>query len=166
MCTRQPDGTVDMEPANLTRTCTLPAEKVSLPYCQNKQVARYHLYAKDNIQLPAGTPVEADLGYRIQIKPGLMVHTFAPAGLTGVQLVILPPYNQKISIGATICSSMVTRGPGESREVQPLTRKRIRKERKHPVSTHTNYSRIMEQLGLKKTICFFWLYVCLVLGVC
>ncbi|MCP3668654.1 MAG: hypothetical protein GY696_40265, partial [Gammaproteobacteria bacterium] len=41
VCTRQPDGTVDMEPANLTRICTLPAEKVSLPYCQNKQAARY-----------------------------------------------------------------------------------------------------------------------------
>ena len=49
VCTRQPDGTVDMEPANLTRMCTLPAEKVSLPYCQNKQAARYHLR---NIQLP------------------------------------------------------------------------------------------------------------------
>ncbi len=86
VCTRRPDGTVDMEPADLTRMCTLLAEKVSLPYRQNKQAARYHLYAKENIQLPAETAVEADLGYRIQLKPGLTVHMFAPAELTGRQI--------------------------------------------------------------------------------
>ena len=63
VCTRRQDGTVDMEPTNLTRMCTLLKEKVSLPYPQNKQAARYHLYAKENIRLPAGTAVEADLGY-------------------------------------------------------------------------------------------------------
>ncbi len=63
VCTRRQDGTVDMEPTNLTRMCTLLKEKVSKPYRQNKQAARYHLYAKESIRLPAGTAVEADLGY-------------------------------------------------------------------------------------------------------
>ena len=106
VCTRRRDGTVDMESANLARMCTLLKEKVNLPYRQNKQVARYHLYANENIRLPAGTAVEADLGYRIQIKPGLMVHTYAGSR---VQLVNLPSYDQQISKGATICSAMVTR---------------------------------------------------------
>ncbi|MCP3667172.1 MAG: hypothetical protein GY696_32550 [Gammaproteobacteria bacterium] len=79
--------------------------------------------------MPARTAVEVDLGYRIQLKPELMVHTFAPAGLTGrqifakgiltagadnmdsqVQLVNLAPYDQKISKEATLCSAMITKG--------------------------------------------------------
>ena len=32
VCTRQLDGTVDMEPANLTRMCTLLMENAKLPY--------------------------------------------------------------------------------------------------------------------------------------
>ncbi|MCP3662182.1 MAG: hypothetical protein GY696_06760 [Gammaproteobacteria bacterium] len=77
--------------------------------------------------MPARAAVEVDLGYRIQLKPELMVHTFAPAGLTGrqifaegiltagtdnmdsrVQLVNLASYDQKISKGATLCSAVVT----------------------------------------------------------
>ncbi|MCP3662113.1 MAG: hypothetical protein GY696_06395, partial [Gammaproteobacteria bacterium] len=73
--------------------------------------------------------VEVDLGYRVQLKPELMVHTFAPVGLTGrqifaegilttgadsvgsrVQLVNLAPYDQRILKGATLCSAMVTKG--------------------------------------------------------
>ena len=68
-----------------------------------------------------------DLGYRIKLKPELMVHTFAPAGLKGrqifaegiltygadnmdsrVQLVNLATYDQRISKGATLCSAVVT----------------------------------------------------------
>ncbi|MCP4993462.1 MAG: DDE-type integrase/transposase/recombinase [Gammaproteobacteria bacterium] len=129
VCRRKPDGTVDLEPANLARMCTLTAANATLPYRQNKKAARYHVYAKEAIHLPASTAVVVDLGYRVNLKANLMVHTFAPAGLRGrhieaagilttgkkgssskVQLVNLAPYDQKISRGATLCSAMVTRG--------------------------------------------------------
>ena len=124
-----PDGTIDMEPANLAKMCVVLKPEAKLPYRQNKTAARYHVYANQDIQLPARAAVEVDLGYRVQLRPGLMVHTFAPAGLTGrqifaegiltagadnvdsrVQLVNLAPYDQKISKGATLCSAMITKG--------------------------------------------------------
>ncbi len=83
--------------------------------------------------------MEVDLGYRIKLKPGLMVHTFAPAGLNGcqisaegiltsgpasvashVQLINLAPYDQEICKGATICSAMVTRGAREPQREGPV----------------------------------------------
>ncbi|MCP3664242.1 MAG: hypothetical protein GY696_17420 [Gammaproteobacteria bacterium] len=79
-----------MEPANLAWMCTLLTDAANLSYHQNKRAARYHVYAKDSIKLPAETAVEVDLGYRIQLKPGLTVHTFAlirryPRGPLSVQ---------------------------------------------------------------------------------
>lgn len=35
VCTRRPDGTVDMEPANLARMCTLLRDAANLPYRQS-----------------------------------------------------------------------------------------------------------------------------------
>ncbi len=123
-----PDGTIDMEPANLARMCTMLKPEAKLPYRQNKTATRYHVYASQDIQLPARAAVEVDLGYRVQLNPKLMVHTFAPAGLTGrqifaegiltagtgnidsqVQLVNLASYDQKILKGATLCSAVVTK---------------------------------------------------------
>ena len=129
VCRRKPDGTMDMEPANLTRMCTLTAANARLPYRQNKKTARYHVYAKEAIHLPAKTAVTVELGYRVNLSANLMIHTFAPAGLKGrhieaegiltsgtngsssqVQLVNLAPYDQKISRGTTLCSAIVTKG--------------------------------------------------------
>ena len=86
------------------------------------------MYATGDIKLPAKTAVEVDLGYRIQLHPGLMVHTFAPAGLAVrqisaegilmaepastaslVQLVNMASYDQEISKGANLCSALVTK---------------------------------------------------------
>ena len=98
------------------------------PTYSTARAARYHVYVKDNIKLHAETAVEVDLGYRIQLKPGLMVHTFAPAGLTGRQISAegiltsrpaLALYDQEISKGATICSAMVTRGASEPQRESP-----------------------------------------------
>ncbi|MCP3663592.1 MAG: hypothetical protein GY696_14060 [Gammaproteobacteria bacterium] len=119
-CTRLQDGTIDMEPANLDRMCTILTSR-ALPYHQNKKAARYHVYATKDIKLPAKSAVEVDLGYRIQPKPGLMIHTFASAGLKGhqisakgiltagpnstdsqVQLINLAAYDQGISKGTTL----------------------------------------------------------------
>ena len=66
--------------------CTILASGTSLPYRQNKKAARYHVYATGDFKLPAKSALEVDLGYRIQLSPGLMVHTFAPAGLAGRQI--------------------------------------------------------------------------------
>ena len=123
-----PDGTIDMEPANLTSMCTILETEAKLPYRQNKKSARYHVYANQDIKLPARAAVQVDLGYRIQLKPELMVHTFAPAGLRGrqifaegiltagagnisSQLVNLAAYDQRILKGATLCSTVVTQAP-------------------------------------------------------
>ncbi len=127
-CTRMPDGTIDMEPANLAKMCTILTGKAKLLYRQNKKAARYHVYATKDIKLPAKSAVKVDLGYQIQLKPGLMVHTFAPAGLKGrqispegilttgtdsrVQLINLAAYDQGISKGTTLCSAVVTKAPG------------------------------------------------------
>ncbi|MCP3666022.1 MAG: hypothetical protein GY696_26585 [Gammaproteobacteria bacterium] len=77
--------------------------------------------------MPARTAVGVDIGYQIQLKPELMLHTFAPAGLRGrqifaegiltagadnmgsrVQLVNLATYDKRILKGATLCSAVVT----------------------------------------------------------
>ncbi len=85
-CTKWQDGTIDMEPANRARMCTILTSEAKLPYCQNEKAARYHVYATKDNKLPAKSAVEVDLGYQIQLKPGLMVHTFASAGLKGRQI--------------------------------------------------------------------------------
>ncbi len=72
---RRTDGTVDTEPANLTRMCILKASDVHLPYRQNKKTARYHLYAKETVHLPARTAVTVELGYRVNLSKGLTIHT-------------------------------------------------------------------------------------------
>ncbi|MCP3662772.1 MAG: hypothetical protein GY696_09785 [Gammaproteobacteria bacterium] len=69
-----PDGTIDMKPANLASMCTILTDEAKLPYRQNKKAARYHVYATKNNKLPAKSAVELDLWYRIQLKPGLMIH--------------------------------------------------------------------------------------------
>ncbi|MCP3663132.1 MAG: hypothetical protein GY696_11660 [Gammaproteobacteria bacterium] len=42
--------------------------------------------ATKDIKLPAKSAMEVDLGYQIQLKPGLMIHTFTSAGLKGRQI--------------------------------------------------------------------------------
>ncbi len=128
VCIRRKDGTIDLEPANLARMCTLVADNTRLPYRQNKKAAGYHVYAKNNVKLPARSAVTVDIGYRVYLKCGLTIHTFAPARLRGrhivaegilnpgpvhtaskIQMVNLAPYDQQISKGATLCSAIVTK---------------------------------------------------------
>ena len=118
-----PDETVNMEPANLTRICTLlQGGSGSTTLQGNMGFARYHVYAQEAISLPAHTAVEVTIGYSVNIQPDLMIHTFATASLRArkiwameiheggqrnrsstLQLVNLASHEQKISKGTTLC---------------------------------------------------------------
>ena len=53
----------------------------TLPYRGGQQADKYQVYASEDIRLPAQTDVQVLLGYRVNLQPHLIIHTFATAGL-------------------------------------------------------------------------------------
>ncbi|MCP3667762.1 MAG: hypothetical protein GY696_35600 [Gammaproteobacteria bacterium] len=85
------------------------------------------MYAPEDIRLPAQRAVQVPLGYRVNLQPHLMIHTFATTGLKNCEiwameihdgehqhqsstllLANLADHSQRISKGAALCTALIT----------------------------------------------------------